>query len=198
MSLGTPTPGSKADSARGAWHGLRRRWRRFAGRLLFVLSEHEAIGLAPGTAAPWRARLLRHRGVRHGARYYVGRGFWLHDGGKFAFGERCSLGEFARIMDHGPITLGDDFIAATGLQINSGTHDVLTMEPSQVPITVGNRVWCGANVTLVAGATIGDDVVIGAGSLVRTAIPPGSVAAGVPARVIRKLERSEAITWHLP
>ena len=50
--------------------------------------------------------------------------------------------------------------------------------------------WCGVNVTILAGVTIGDDVVIGAGSVVTGDIPENSVAAGVPARVLRPLDRS--------
>jgi acetyltransferase-like isoleucine patch superfamily enzyme len=54
-------------------------------------------------------------------------------------------------------------------------------------------------VSIIAGANIGDDVVIGAGALVRSPIPSGSIAVGVPARVIRKLERNgkESLQWHL-
>jgi len=189
---------TKADVARGLWHKLRDRVRAFSGRLLFILAEFEAISLRAGGEPSWRRRHLRHCRVRHGARFYIGRGLWLLDGRKFSFGERCSLGEFARIMDHGPITIGDDFIAATGLQINSGTHDPISMAPKQVEINIGDRVWCGANVTIVAGASIGDDVVIGAGSLVRSPIPSRSIAAGVPARVIRTLERNEPLAWQLP
>jgi acetyltransferase-like isoleucine patch superfamily enzyme len=176
-----------------------RRWRsRQMEWLYFLLAENEAITARAGDRLPWRARQLRHKGVRFGSHFYVGRGLWLHNGRGFSFGKRCSLGEFARIMDHGPITIGDDFIAATGLQINSGTHDPVTMEPVAVPVVIGSRVWCGANVTIIAGARIGDDVVIGAGSLVRTEIPSGCIAAGVPARVIRQIDRSHCQPWQLP
>lgn len=180
---------SKVSAGRWKWRHL--------GRLYYLLAEHEAITARAGDPQPARARQLRHQRVVFGKRFYIGRGFWLNNGSRFSFGERCSLGEFARIMDHGPITIGNDFIAATGLQINSGTHDPVTMRPAAKPITIGNRVWCGANVTILAGVEIGDDVVIGAGSLVRTSIPAGSIAAGVPARIIRKLERPDGLSWTL-
>lgn len=167
-------------------------------RLLYGLSEYEAITARAGHPQPWRARYLRHAGVRFAPRFYAGRGLWLHNGANLVLGDRCSLGEFARVLDHGPITIGDDFIAATGLQINSGTHDLATMEPRTLAVSIGHRVWCGANVTLLAGVNIGDDVVIGAGSVVINSIPSNTVAAGVPARVIRSLERTSAPTWQLP
>lgn len=178
------------DSLRHGWHlgqQILRRWRKL---VWFYLAEHEAISIRAGRRAPWRQRHLTAHGVTFALPFYIGRGFWLHDGRNFRFGHRCSFGEFARIMDHSPITVGDDFIAATGLQINSGTHDPVTMQPLAAPIQIGSRVWCGANVTIISGAAIGDDVIIGAGALVRTPIPSGSVAAGVPAKVIRRLERT--------
>jgi acetyltransferase-like isoleucine patch superfamily enzyme len=159
-------------------------------RLLFLLAEFESISVRAGRKTFWRPRQLNHRGVKHGREFYIGRGFWLHSGRNFSFGERCSLGENAHILDHGPIILGDDFIAATGLQINSGSHDMITMESQAHTIIVGNRVWCGASVTIIPGAAIGDDAVIAAGSLVRTSIPSGWLAAGVPAKAIRPIDRN--------
>ncbi len=118
--------------------------------------------------------------------------------GDVRLGERCALGEFTKIFNHAPIIIGDDFLSAPGLSLNSGYHDPVTLKPAGAPISIGNRVWCGVNVTILAGVTIGDDVVIGAGSLVRSDIPSGSIAAGVPAKVIRPLDRHPATklwTW---
>ncbi len=55
------------------------------------------------------------------------------------------------------------------------------------PISVSNDVWFGAGVMVLPGVTIGDNVVIGAGSVVNRDIPSGVVAAGNPARVLRQL-----------
>jgi len=56
------------------------------------------------------------------------------------------------------------------------------------PIEIGREVWIGARVTVLKGVSIGDGSVIGAGSVVTSDIPPGVLAAGVPARVLRQLE----------
>ena len=56
------------------------------------------------------------------------------------------------------------------------------------PIVIGNNVFVGANSTLLYDVEIGDNVIIGAGSLVNKSIPAGSIAAGVPCRVIGKFE----------
>lgn len=56
------------------------------------------------------------------------------------------------------------------------------------PINVGNNVWFGGNVTVLAGVTIGDNTVIGAGSVVTKDIPSNVVAVGNPCKIIRKIE----------
>ena len=55
------------------------------------------------------------------------------------------------------------------------------------PITVGNNVWFGGNVCVLGGVTIGDNVVIGAGSVVTKNIPSNCVAVGNPCKLIKTL-----------
>lgn len=54
-----------------------------------------------------------------------------------------------------------------------------------LPVTIGKDVWIGGNVTILAGITIGDGCTIGAGSVVTHDMPPRSVAAGNPCKVIK-------------
>ena len=65
------------------------------------------------------------------------------------------------------------------------------------PVHIGNDCWFGASVTVCPGVTIGDNCVIGAGSVVTRDIPAGSFTAGVPCRVIRKLTEADSMR-HLP
>ncbi|MBO4763754.1 MAG: hypothetical protein J5485_03960, partial [Candidatus Methanomethylophilaceae archaeon] len=58
------------------------------------------------------------------------------------------------------------------------------------PIRIGNDVWLCANVTIVPGVTVGDGSVVGAGSVVTKDVPPGTVVAGNPARIIKKIRES--------
>ena len=59
------------------------------------------------------------------------------------------------------------------------------------PISVGSNVWFGANVTVLPGVTIGDNCVIGAGSVVNKDIPAGTMAAGNPCRVIKSINQDK-------
>lgn len=158
---------------------------RFLGGCLLTLSEFEARVLRPHEKTWLRHAYLRNRGVSFSTPCYFSQGFRLFRASALSIGPRASFGENCGIYIHADVAIGSDFIAAPGLTINNGTHDVATLQPSAIPMTIGNRVWCGVNVTLVAGAQIGDDCVIGANSLVMSPIPPRSLAVGSPARVIR-------------
>jgi len=96
----------------------------------------------------------------------------------------------------GNITIEDDVLLAGGIQIHTDTHKF--DEPGKLIIEQGyleakdvvlkKGCWIGANVTILQGVTIGENAVVGAGSVVTRNIPARSVAAGIPARVIRNLD----------
>ncbi|MEI6563417.1 MAG: DapH/DapD/GlmU-related protein [bacterium] len=137
----------------------------------------------------WRRRELRAMNVQFGTPLCTRPGLFVFMPGNLTLGYRVGLGHNTCLFNHAPIHIGNDFLSAEALHINTGTHDPVTLIPSSSPVTIGDRVWCGARVTILAGVTIGDDVVIGAGAVVKDNIPPNSIAAGVPARVIRPLNR---------
>ena len=56
-------------------------------------------------------------------------------------------------------------------------------------VRIGNDVWIGANVCILPGVTIGNNVIIGAGAVVNRDIPDNTMAVGVPARVIKEIEK---------
>lgn len=160
--------------------------RRVATGLARLLAEVEASILRPGESTPFRAAHLHLLGIRVTAPYYFSQGLRIYRAGRLQIGPRSCFGENTGIYVHGDITIGSDFLAAPGLTINNGIHDFATLSPSAIPLKIGDRVWCGVNVTLVAGASLGDDCIIGANSLVKDPIPPRSLAVGSPARVVRR------------
>lgn len=138
---------------------------------------------------------LRLMKVEFTKNFYMGHKIYIRNRGKLKLGDRCGIGSFAQIWNYAPISISDDFLAASNLILNSGTHDPVTLAPQGLEIRIGKRVWCGTNVTILAGVTIGDDVVIGAGSVVVKDIPNNCVVAGTPARKIRNLDRTEKKLW---
>ena len=77
------------------------------------------------------------------------------------------------------------------VMISTATHPLDPIERRKteygVPIKIGNNVWLGGNVSVLPGVSIGDNSVIGAGSVVNCDIPKNSVAVGNPCRVIKKV-----------
>lgn len=97
------------------------------------------------------------------------------------------------------ITVGDRCLIAAGCRITDThghpvdlVHRRYVEDPDPQPVTIGNDVWLGAEVMVCKGVTIGDGSVIGAKSLVTSDIPPMTLAAGVPAKIIRQLRPEEA------
>ena len=157
--------------------------------LLYLASEFEARILDPHGRFPLRRRYLTYMGMRVPKKFSVGLRPTIRKAYNLEVGERFALGDNVTIVGHGKISIGEDFTGASGLHIDSGTHDACTLEAKALPISIGSRVWCGIEVTIIAGVTIGDDCVIGAGSVVTKSIPPSSVAVGSPAKAVKQIDR---------
>jgi acetyltransferase-like isoleucine patch superfamily enzyme len=106
----------------------------------------------------------------------------------FTLGSRTIILQMASINPTKPVTIGDDtgigghcLIFTHGAWLNALDGYPVTYEP----VTLGNSVWLPWRVFVMPGTTIGDGSVIGANSLVQGTIPPGSLAVGSPAKVIR-------------
>ncbi|MFK0571347.1 sugar O-acetyltransferase [Endozoicomonas sp.] len=95
------------------------------------------------------------------------------------------------IIDACNVTIGDNVLIAPHVMISTSTHPIDPVERQKTeygaPVTIGNNVWIGGNVSILPGVTIGDNCVIGAGSVVNKDIPANNVAVGNPCRVIRTL-----------
>ncbi|WP_277750457.1 sugar O-acetyltransferase [Actinomyces oricola] len=118
------------------------------------------------------------------------------------FGSNIRLGErfFANfdcvMLDCAPITIGDDVLLAPKVGLYTAGHALDAAERIAGgcfarPITIGNAVWIGAGASVLPGVTIGDGAVIGAGSVVTHDVPPRTVAAGNPARVLRRITEAD-------
>ena len=96
------------------------------------------------------------------------------------------------ILDVNKVTFGDNVFVAPNCSFYTSGHPLeyeirnKGLEYAK-PINVGNNVWIGGNVCVLPGVTIGDNVVIGAGSVVTKDIPSGVVSVGSPCKVIKEI-----------
>ena len=118
---------------------------------------------------------------------WIGPDVWFDHPENITFGARITLNPDSRITAFDRVVIGDDFLAAPGLSINAGTHDLATLAPASAAVVVGRRVWCGARVTICAGVDLGDETVVGAGAVVVRSLPPRQICLGVPARPVRDI-----------
>ncbi|MBS6947397.1 MAG: sugar O-acetyltransferase [Bifidobacterium scardovii] len=95
-------------------------------------------------------------------------------------------------VDDADITIGDYCMFGPNVVIATAGHPVLPVLREHhyvycIPVTIGRNVWVGANVSILPGVTIGDNCVIGAGSVVTHSIPANSVAYGAPCEAVREI-----------
>ncbi len=113
-------------------------------------------------------------------------------GAHITIGPRTFINYDCVFLDCAAITIGAEVQIAPGVHLYTATHplDALTrrsgLEAAE-PITIGDGVWLGGRAVVCPGVTIGENTVVGAGSVVTRDLPPGVLAAGAPCRIIRTL-----------
>jgi len=142
--------------------------------------------------------MLREGRLEIGRHVLLEPGVWLTAPGRarITIGEGCvlNLGVMVAAMER--VEIGAHCMFANGCFVTDADHrfdDPSRPVPWQGfttkgPTRVGDNVWCGANVVITSGVSVGERCVIGANSVVVESLPAFSVAAGVPARVLRRIE----------
>lgn len=116
------------------------------------------------------------------------------------FGKEIYCNSHLTLVDDGHIYVGDNTMIAPNVVIAIAGHPILPVlrEHHYVycqDVHIGKNVWIGAGVTILPGVRIGDNSVIGAGSIVTTDIPDNVVAYGVPCKVVRKIGEKDKIYY---
>ncbi|KAK9843721.1 hypothetical protein WJX81_003605 [Elliptochloris bilobata] len=102
------------------------------------------------------------------------------------------------LLDCAPIIVGDNVLFGPNVQVYPPGHpqdpsfrDGLRGPEYAKPVTIGSDVWVGGGAIILGGVTVGEGATVGAGSVVTKDVPPWTVVAGNPARVIRRVERGD-------
>lgn len=175
------------------------------GRLYFpgdrdILKEQEQCmellydynGTRPGEGEK-RSRLLKEMLGSVGKECYIEPPFHSNWGGRHVY-----MGDFVyanfnlTLVDDAGIYIGSHCMFGPNVTIATAGHPILPMLRRQaiqfnMPVHIGENVWVGVGAVILPGVTIGDDTVIGAGSVVTKDIPSGVVAVGNPCRVMREI-----------
>lgn len=140
-----------------------------------------------------RTELLRTLLGKFGEGSWIMPRFQCDYGYLVEIGANSFLNYDAILLDCARITIGDDVSIGPRCQLLTALHPMEDHEArrqrweSAAPITIGNNAWFGGGVIVCPGVTVGDDTVVGAGSVVTKDLPAKVFAAGNPARVIRSL-----------
>lgn len=164
----------------------------------------------------WSAALLNAQGkselITIGARTMIrGEIFVFAHGGRVTIGSDCYIGENSRIWSGGEVRIGDHVLISHNVSVMDNlTHPLdpharraqvraiyLSGHPTDIdlddqPVTIADDAWIGAHAIVLRGVTVGEGAVVAAGAVVTKDVPPHSVVAGNPARVIRTLSGPEA------
>ena len=108
------------------------------------------------------------------------------------------IGDYPRLGLHntiiGPVTIGSHVNLAQGITVTALNHNFSDEEKrideqgiSTIPVTIGDDIWIGANAVILPGVNIGNHSVVAAGAVVTKDVPPHSLVAGVPAKIIKQI-----------
>jgi len=119
----------------------------------------------------------------------IGHGGRMNYDSRLTVGERCMICSYVKLNTNYSINIGDS--VGIGEYVDIWTHGsfppVLNGFPAQFgKVVIGSNVWLPAKSTVMPGVTIGDNIVIGANSIINKNLPSGSLCAGMPVKIIRK------------
>ena len=149
------------------------------------------------TAGAEKKELLKEILGQSGENCHIEPNFWCDYGWNIKVGDNFYANHNLTVLDAGGVTFGDNLFIGPDCGFYTSGHPLDAERRNAgleyaYPITVGNNVWIGGGVRVVPGVSIGDNSVIGAGSVVVKDIPANSVAAGNPCRVIRQITEDDA------
>jgi acetyltransferase-like isoleucine patch superfamily enzyme len=145
--------------------------------------------IGKGTVVGRGTKIVNFTNITIGSGCFIQEYVYMRAGrqGYIRIANDCAMNSFAKLFGHGGIEIGERTQLGPGCLITTTEHDYqrTDLKTEFRKVTIGKGVWVGANSLILPGVTIGDDCVVGAGSVVTRDIPSGSIAVGNPARVIK-------------
>lgn len=117
--------------------------------------------------------------------------FYIDYGKPVTIGKRCFIQQCCTFFGRGGIEIGDEVFIGPKCNLITINHDVNPDNRSATygkPIKIQDKVWLGINATVLPGVTLGYGCIVGANSVVTKDVPPMTIVAGNPARIIKKIE----------
>lgn len=148
-----------------------------------------------------RNQLLKQMFAEIGENCYIEPPFHANFGGKHVhFGKNIYANFNLTMVDDGHIYVGDYTMFAPGVIVATAGHPILpelreTVYQYNMPVHIGKNCWIGAGAIILPGVTIGDQVVVGAGSVVTKDLSSNVVAVGNPCRVVREVNEHDRIYY---
>ena len=148
-----------------------------------------------------RNQLLKQMFAEIGKNCYIEPPFHANFGGKHVhFGKNIYANFNLTMVDDGHIYVGDYTMFAPGVIVATAGHPILpelreTVYQYNMPVHIGKNCWIGAGAIILPGVTIGDQVVVGAGSVVTKDLPSNVVAVGNLCRVIREINEHDRVYY---
>jgi maltose O-acetyltransferase len=154
------------------------------------------LNALPPRATEQKEALLRQLLGGTSSRFHIELPFRCDYGYNIQVGENFYANYNCTILDCAPVTIGDNVLLAPNVSLFTAGHALHPVPRAQEwefarPITIGNNVWLGGNVVVTPGVSIGDNSVIGAGSVVTRDVPANVVAVGNPCRVLRTIKEAD-------
>lgn len=139
-----------------------------------------------------RARALRAGGVEIGKETTIGGRIELVGPERLVIGERCWINVGCHIDLAAPVTIGNDVAIAHEVLVLTNTHQVGGSDRraswlERRPVVIEDGAWLGARVIVLPGVRVGAGSIVAAGAVVTADVPPNTIVAGVPGRVVRTL-----------
>lgn len=120
--------------------------------------------------------------------------FYTDFGKNITLGKNVFINSGTHFQDQGEIVIGDGVFIGHNVVLATINHDLFPKNKRKnhyVPIVLKNNVWIGSNATITSGVTIGEWSVVAAGAVVTKDVPPYTVVGGVPARVLKSIDKEE-------